>query len=522
MRSFKWRVALGVLALWGSAGLVAFPPTSGAQTSPATSAATTTQIGAYTTNDAWSYLSAPTLHPPKVTDSTTQPGRLAKGNFLVANFPNVVKPGPMDGQSGPLILDDHLQPVWFKPLPTSVVAMDLQQETYKGRPVLTWWQGVISNTGSTLSGKVVVVDQHYKKVTAVVGQDGWVISPHDAVITGNDVWVTSYKTVPNVDLSTYGGAANGSLYDFGVQEYDLASGKLRFTWDAYQHVPLSEAYQPPSPKATVPWDAYHGNSVQVIGKSQLLVSMRNTWAIYLVDTDTGDVVWTLGGKNSSFSMPANAKFEWQHDARLGKNGVLTAFDDNCCAIVGAGQFGTPGGPAKGLVLKLDTKAHRARLVHQYLHGADFDVAFTGSTQLLSNGNVLVGWGSQPYFSEYAKDGKLLLDASFPGKDLSYRALFSDSWVGKPDTLPSGAARKSHGKTTVYASWNGATQVTGWRVLAGRDAGHLKTVAKSTKRGFETAVHLRHTYKVFKVQTLGAKGRVLRTSEAFMVPTPGFY
>jgi hypothetical protein len=117
---------------------------------------------------------------------------------------------------------------------------------------------------------------------------------------------------------------------------------------------------------------------------------------------------------------------------------------------------------------------------------------------------------------------MVLNAAFPGKDLSYRALFTDTWTGKPDTPPSGAARKAHGRTTVYASWNGATGVAAWRVLAGRSKAHLRPVAKRADSGFETAIHLQHSYKVFEVQALSRTGRVLGTSEAFLVPTPGFY
>ncbi len=515
--SFRGRaVATAALVVASVTAPVALAPSAGAQGASA-------PIGAYTTKDAWSFMSAPTLHPPKVhVDDAPQRAKLAKGDFLVASFPNVDKPGPMDGQSGPLILNDRLQPVWFQPVPTNVVAMDLKQQTYEGKPALSWWQGVVSDTGATLSGTVVVVNRHYRKVATLVGADGWVISPHDVVVSGHDAWVTSYKTLSGIDLSAYGGASNGTLYDFAVQEYDLVSGKLLFTWDAYEHVPLSAVYQPAPAKGTIPWDAYHGNSVQLVGNGDLLVSLRNTWAVYLVDIKSGDIVWTLGGKDSSFSMPSTARFEWQHDATLSRAGILTVFDDNCCAIMSNGTFGQPGGPAHGLVLELDTKKDTATLVHQYLHGTGFDVAFTGSTQLLPDGNVLVGWGSQPYFSEYQKGGHMVLNAAFPGKDLSYRALFTDTWTGKPDTPPSGAARKAHGRTTVYASWNGATGVAAWRVLAGRSKAHLRPVAKRADSGFETAIHLQHSYKVFEVQALSRTGRVLGTSEAFLVPTPGFY
>jgi hypothetical protein len=137
--------------------------------------------------------------------------------------------------------------------------------------------------------------------------------------------------------------------------------------------------------------------------------------------------------------------------------------------------------------------------------------------VLSNGNALVGWGSLPYFSEYSKTGALLLDAIWPGKDLSYRAEFSGNWVGTPYFPPSGAARKAKGKVTVYASWDGDTQVTSWKVLAGSDANKLPVVATKAKSGFETAITLATSAKVYKVQAFDAKGHLLRTSKAFSVP-----
>jgi hypothetical protein len=74
--------------------------------------------------------------------------------------------------------------------------------------------------------------------------------------------------------------------------------------------------------------------------------------------------------------------------------------------------------------------------------------------------------------------------------------------------------RSAGKTTVYASWNGATRVVSWRVLAGPAAGRLTVVARSARSGFETAIALRASYRSFKLQALGADGRVIGTSKPF--------
>jgi hypothetical protein len=128
--------------------------------------------------------------------------------------------------------------------------------------------------------------------------------------------------------------------------------------------------------------------------------------------------------------------------------------------------------------------------------------------------VLVGWGSLPFFTEFSKSGKVLLDAMWPVPDVSYRVLFQN-WVGTPGTPPSGVVRTSKGKTTVYASWNGATKVVAWRVLAGSSKTHLSTVVRrATKTNFETAIPVKGSRAFYEVQALSSSGKVLGTSQPF--------
>jgi hypothetical protein len=480
-------------------------------------------IGAFTTKGAYSFVSAPRLHPPKLrTTVKTQAGKLAPGYFLLDTFPNLTVDGPLTGEGGPLMTDSKLAPVWVLPIGTDVVSTNLRQQTYNGKPVLTYWKGVVTNTGASTSGEVDIVDQHYRNVGKVKATAPWIISVHDAVISGGNIWVTVYRVVPGQDLSSYGGSSTGIVYDSGVQEYNIKTGKLLYTWDALNSIPLSEAEQPAPPPvaAANPWDAYHINSIQLLPGNQMLVSMRNTWAAYLINTTTNQTIWTLGGKASSFKVAANAAFAWQHNAQMLPGNRVSLFNDNCCMITGPGVFAQPNGASAGLILSLNTASHTASLVSSYTHkNPPLDPAFLGSMNVLPNGNALVGWGSRPYFSEYSKSGQLLLDALWPGKDLSYRAEFSGSWVGTPYFPPSGAARKSKGKVTVYASWDGDTQVTAWKVLAGSNANHLPVVATHTKTGFETAIRLAKSAKVYRVQAFDAKGHLLRTSKAFSVPKP---
>jgi EmrB/QacA subfamily drug resistance transporter len=470
-------------------------------------------VGAYELNGSYTFVSAPSLHPPIMRVAHAAPrSELAPGYILTANFYDLSEP-PMIGQSGPLILDRRLQPVWFDPVPERIVAANLSLQTYEGKPALAWWQGVVTNTGQTESGEDVVVNRHYQTVARLKATGGWVLTLHEIAIRGDHVWVTANKNVPR-NLSREGGAYNGALIDSAVQEYNLKTGKLLRSWDALKHIPLSDSYAT-LPTNGFPWDAYHVNSVQLVGDDSFLVSVRNTWAAYLVDISTGKIRWTLGGRKSNFEFGPGAAFQWQHDVLLADGGsTVTMYDDHCCQITSGGKHVPASGPSRALVLKLDPQRHQATLAAQYMRSRGFDSDYMGSAERLANGNVFVGWGSEPYLSEYSRSGKLVFDGEFPWPDLSYRAKLQP-WVGEPLTTPVGAARATRSGTTVYASWNGATRVTSWRVLAGSAAtGKLSVVAKSAKSGFETAIAVPGSYRRFEVQALDAAGRVIGASRPF--------
>jgi EmrB/QacA subfamily drug resistance transporter len=470
-------------------------------------------IGSYTTRGTYSFITEPALHPPQIRGARRAPlGQLASGYIFTTNFYDLNEP-PIVGQSGPLILDNDLQPVWFEPVPERVAAANLSLQTYEGKPALAWWQGRVTNTGATETGEDVVVDQHYRTIARLKATGGWVLTLHELIINGEDAWVTANKNIP-IDLSRYGGAYNGALVDSAVQEYNLKTGKLLRSWDALEHIPLSQS-QASLPTNAFPWDAYHVNSIDLIGNGTFLVSMRNTWAAYLVDIDTGRIQWTLGGKRSDFKFGPGAAFQWQHDVRLDGDSTVTMFDDLCCQLTGGGTSVPATGPSRGLVLRLNQGTRTATLMAQYSGDGKFESEYMGDTQPLTNGNVFVGWGSEPYFSEYSRAGKLLLAGELPGPNLTYRATL-EQWVGEPLSPPVGAALRSGAKTTVYASWNGATQVVSWRVLGASGAGRLSAVARAPRSGFETAIAVAQGYRSFKVQALAADGRIIGTSGLFNV------
>lgn len=506
VRVFLAVAVLGVCAAVASASAATAPP----------------PIGAYTTKGAYSYVSAPALHPPKIpTDAPTRRG-LAPGYFMTANFKNIFLSKPEVGQMGPLILDSHLRPVWFRPVSTSVYPINLRVQTYLGKPVLTWWEGVINSSGGSLSGAEHIVDNHYRTVKVLQATPGWILDIHDFVIKGGEGYAVAVRNVP-YDLRPFGGPANGQIVDNAVQEYNIKTGRfVRTVFDMLSQVSPSESYAQPAPNGV--FSPYTLNSVDVSQPGSLLLSARNTWTAYKVDIKSGKVDWRLGGKKSDFKMGPQASFEFQHDAHFQPHGEVSVFDDACCAITGPGKFAPPYGPSRGLFLKLSTTSHTAAVARQYTHSG-LETGSQGSTELLPNGNVVVGWGQQPWFSEYSAQGKLLFDARFPDPDSSYRA-YVQQWTGMPFYPPALAVRRHGRKTSVFASWNGATKVAAWRVLAGSRASKLKVVVKRARRnGFETAIGLKGRGPFFRVEALDGKGRVLGKSKVIRLgaknpaPTP---
>ncbi len=471
-------------------------------------------LGQYTTAGTYSFLSAPSLHPPII--KRVQPGvtqDLAPGYIFATNFYDLNKP-PIVGQSGPLILGRDLQPVWFEPVPEDVVASNLTLQSYRGKPVLGWWQGRVTKNGPTETGEDVIVDQHYHVIARLHGAGGWVLTLHELQIDSEGhAWVSANKNIAK-DLSSYGGAYNGALVDSAVQEYDIATGKLMRTWDALQHISLHESVAT-VPTNGFPWDAYHINSIQLVSPGKFLVSMRNTWAAYLVDTASGRIEWTLGGRKSSFKFGPGAGFEWQHDVRMEpRTSTVSLFDDHCCQLTGGGTSVHATGASRGLIIKLDQGARTASLVSQYGEREAFESEYMGDTQPLSDGGAFIGWGSEPYFSEYDRSGKLVFEGVLPEPDRSYRAQL-EPWEGVPETKPAAAARRSGSTTKVYASWNGATKLVSWRVFGASAAGGaMRQIAAMPKSGFETSVAVPSGYASFEVQALDAKGHALATSSAF--------
>lgn len=478
------------------------PPTTTTTAPPTTTATAAAVTGPYR--------SEPTLIPPvlQVTNlgAPEDEGYLMLTPSLLPTIRGVTSAQQIaegKGQTGLMIVDTRGELVWFDP--TDQLATNLQVQQYRGNPVLAYWKGAI---GVGIGyGEAYLLDDSYQPVGVIAAGNGLKVDLHELTLTAQGTaLVTAYKGV-TTDLTAVGGPSSAPAQAGVVQEIDVATGKLLFEWNSLDHVTVDETYATYAKGTGL--DYFHINSVAQWDATSILISARNTCAIYRIDRNTGEIIWRLNGKKSDFAMGAGTPFWWQHHARLLPTGEVSLFDD--------GAMPTEEPETRGLVLSVDEAAKTVSLVRAYTHPAHLLAQFEGSLQILPNGHAIMGYGGEPYTSEFDQAGNLLLDARFPTGVQSYRG-FRYPWTGRPTTQPKVVVETDEtGGTAVYVSWNGATEVAGWRVSTGASQSSLAVSATVPRAGFETAITVHPTGNLLQVDALDRSGAVLGTSDVLAVP-----
>ncbi|KAJ5758999.1 hypothetical protein N7520_006155 [Penicillium odoratum] len=425
--------------------------------------------------------------------------------FLAPRGDSVRHPGPM-------ILDAQGELVYKKY--NWGTTQDFKVQHFKGEDYVTYWQG--DEEDGHGRGSWYMLDSTY---TAK-----YIISPvgilqgdlHDFQITVNDTaLLTIYEPIP-ADLTSIGGPELGWLYEGVVQEIDIATGELLFEWRSSHTYPPETSYEPLGDRGherTLGYDYFHMNSVDKNDDGHYLVSARHTHTVTCIDSN-GKVLWTLGGKYNEFDGSDGATdFKWQHDARWRGPNRITLMDN------AAMDFEDPSAVSKGLLLELDIKARKAKVVTVYDHPQHMMAVSQGNVQVLDTGNVLVGWGHSAAFTEFSADGEVVCNTHFGasayfsfGRTMSYR-VFKDKWVGLPDTIPDAAIVGD----SVFVSWNGATEVASWALEAwdGDSIANMTFVSidEVPRSGFETKIPFSAAVtSYFRVAAINANGEVIGRTE----------
>jgi Arylsulfotransferase (ASST) len=441
------------------------------------------------------YSSAPGLTPASVSITLpAQPGA-SPGDLFLAPYQGQGSPGPM-------IVDQSGNLVWFHPLPAAEDATNFQVQQYQGKPVLTWWQGRIIQLGFG-EGEGVLYDSSYRRVAVVRAGNGYQADLHEFRITARGTaWIDAFDPI-GMNLSSVNGAAAGVLTDSVVQEIDIKTGLVMWEWHALGHIPVGESNNP-APRSGYPWDFVHINSVDPGAAGDVLLSARNTWALYDVDIHSGGIIWRLGGRRSSFGLGPGTRFYWQHDGELQPGGLISVFDN--------GSDPPMEKQSRGLLLEPDTTRHTVSLVKQFVNPTKTLLAESqGNVLSLPGGNWLLGYGRLPNLTEFDANGRVLLDATL-GSEVQNFASFLSPWSGQPRSSPSLATQPGRaGSVTVAVSWNGATNVASWRLLAGSSPRALATVATVPKAGFQTTISAHSAGRYVAVQALDGSGAVIGAS-----------
>jgi hypothetical protein len=425
--------------------------------------------------------------------TTSKPGHDSADDIFIA-------PKGGRGQEGAMIVDDKGGLVWFKPVPQNSIATDFRVQSYQGKPALTWWQGgLITGDGR---GVGVIYDSRYHKLRTVKAGNGYSMDLHEFTLTPQGTaLMMSYDRV-KADLSKLGGPVSATVIAAVVQEIDIKTGLVLFEWHSLGSIGLDESKEPLPTKRGGEYDYMHLNSVDLFPNGDFLISARNTWGVYRVDRATARVDWRLGGTRSSFKLGKRTTTARHHDAREPPDGDLRIFDNGASPPVHQAS--------RAIVVHVDEKAKKATLVSSVAHPKKYLAATQGSAQALENGDTFMGFGSQRYFAEFDPQGKLLFDGELARGNDSYRA-FRQPWKGQPTAPPNLVAQRSKGSVTAHASWNGATEVASWELLAGADKNALSKVATATSSGFETTLRASGSPRYVAARALAADGSTLGTS-----------
>jgi hypothetical protein len=314
----------------------------------------------------------------------------------------------------------------------------------------------------------------------------------------------------------------GRVLDWVMREIDIATGRVLFEWHASDHVELTASYHP-QPADGRPWDFFHGNSIEppARGGHTILVSSRNTSSIYGIDRRTGEVRWIFGGRRDQFGLRRHPGWVFcaQHDARRLPDGDLTLFDNGGAdtrARMGCGLH-----VARVPRFRLDVARRQVRLVRMISstasspRGAGFRPTAVGDARWQRNGDTLISWGTSGFISQVGPDGRVRF--AMRVAPWTYRATRAN-WSGDPGGPPAVAARRLRGGAVdVWASWNGATRVREWRVLAGPTPARLRPLGRPSRwTGLETRLRVRTAAAFVAVRAIGSDHRPLRASRAIRV------
>lgn len=234
----------------------------------------------------------------------------------------------------------------------------------------------------------LIIDSTLQKVDSV-RSIGYTPDVHELTLMPNGHFLlfgNEYRD--SMDLSPYQtihgqpGSATARVQGTVIQELD-AAGNLVKEWSALDHFSLADAdfanFDDPSFI-----DFTHGNSLEWDPSGKLMVSWRNLSEVTLLDWNSGNIIWRLGGTGNQFTfLNDTLQFSAQHDARFVGPNRISLFDN--------GTYRQPR-QAQAMIYELDTVNFTATLVNAIRR--PYESYGMGSYRYLSDGTHLINWGAR--------------------------------------------------------------------------------------------------------------------------------
>ncbi|KAI6081660.1 ASST-domain-containing protein [Hypoxylon rubiginosum] len=486
----------------------------------------------------WQFKSRSDLAPPKLNIIIPTTGDVEKGYLFVAPFagyPDTPTEQHGPRQAGPYIFRDDGDLIWSGYGIYSIWATNFQAARWRGKDILFSFEGDHNPGYGHGHGHITILDNHYETIRELRAGNHKLVDKHEFHIVDEETGLIQIYQPVARDLTAWGGSPQQQwIVNAIIQELDIATGELLFGWASLDHISPDEAILPLNPgqagsgyNSSDAWDYFHINSVDKDSDGNYLVSARDACSIHKINGTDGSIIWKLNGKDSSFKVPKDAEFCFQHHARFLSQSddaeIIGLYDNSAHGTEHSGGSEVHTAPtSSGKIVKVNTTLWEAELVQAFFPPDDLLSKSQGSTQTLPNGNVLVNWGSSGAVTEYLPNGTAIfhayMDSGYLGIGVENYRAFRFNWTGIPNEEPALVVLKGEDGITAYVSWNGDTETKAWRFYSlTDDYGSKQFLGEVERTSFETSLRIdSDDITSVSAEAIGVKGKSLRVTGVALI------
>jgi hypothetical protein len=376
-------------------------------------------------------------------------------------------------------------------------------------------------------GSGVIVDKNYKVEKEVgVLNDLHDFNMHEFnVLPGGKTALACTYRSQEINMADFGRPTEQSwVVTGGFVELDVETSEVLVQWDSFDRIALHESnmfHSWDAPGGFPGWDYVHINAVDKNEAGDYIISLRFTNTIYGISGEDGHIMWRLGGLESDFDM--DFTFSKQHDVKfVSSNGThhVISFLNNA-----SDERDNDENMSAALFVEMDTIAMTARVIKRINRPDSGLTRLRGSVQVLPNDNVFIGWSERGYQSEHAPNGDLLMTARFVSERYSTYRAYKGEFIGRPTALPDLVA-SVYGTsdeditTLIHVSWNGATDVVGWKFFAqAYDRADPVFIGYANKTDFETMYIVDGYMDWITAEAIDKDGNVMSASRVMRSEIP---